>query len=328
MRVSRYSSRSRLASSFSRWCRRSTSSCTLPSVRPASSPNMAGSFGSSSCRYQRCRARLSARQGYSSSHMSGTTASHPASRIPGSRRRSSPAHQPAVCPSQARAATSRGSSHSNSSLCSSRRKGRLWPKRKDSSSIPIQPIIAGTQMQASKQRRPRVGVSACLLGDTVRYDGGHKRNETVLALGEELELIPLCPEFTIGLGIPRPPLAVFRQPDGPRVRQLEDRRVDVTDDLREFGHMTAWKELDGYILKARSPSCAADDAPLLDEAGQAVGTTAGLFALAIREEDADVPMISEEALQDSERREAFLAAVRARAGRDRSLARLLQTPDD
>ncbi len=183
-------------------------------------------------------------------------------------------------------------------------------------------------MTATKTRRPRIGVSACLLGETVRYDGGHKRSEAVLALEPEFELIPLCPEFTIGLGIPRPPLGLFATETGTRVRRLEDMRVDVTEDLREFGHMTAWKELDGYVLKARSPSCAPEDAPLLDADGETVGHSAGLFALAIREEDAEAPMISEEALADEEARQAFLEAVRRRAGRDRSLASLLQGGDD
>ena len=62
----------------------------------------------------------------------------------------------------------------------------------------------------------RIAVSGCLLGEEVRYDGGHRRSETVAgALGEAFELVSECPEVGIGLGVPRPKIRLEREPGGP-----------------------------------------------------------------------------------------------------------------
>jgi len=76
---------------------------------------------------------------------------------------------------------------------------------------------------------PKVGVSACLLGHKVRYDGGHKRNTFLTdSLDSHVEYVPVCPETAIGLSIPRPPIRLVGEPDRPRVIGVDDPSLDVT----------------------------------------------------------------------------------------------------
>src|SRR5687767_10789024 len=109
------------------------------------------------------------------------------------------------------------------------------------------------------ERKLRVGVSACLLGQEVRYDGGHKRDRFLTdVLGPFVEWVPVCPEVEIGLGVPRPPIRLEGHADAPR---LVDPRsgADHTDSMRRFAsaRMAALARLDlaGYVLKEGSPSC-------------------------------------------------------------------------
>jgi uncharacterized protein YbbK (DUF523 family) len=114
---------------------------------------------------------------------------------------------------------------------------------------------------ATAKSRPLVGCSACLLGEPVRYDGGHKLQENYQQqLLPWLQLQAICPEVGIGLGVPRPTLKLIDSDIGVRIVQVEDESRDVTDAtldyadsyLRQLGRF--WP-LCAYIFKARSPSC-------------------------------------------------------------------------
>ena len=103
--------------------------------------------------------------------------------------------------------------------------------------------------------KPRLGISACLMGERVRYDGGHKGLGPACALlGEQFELVPVCPEVAIGLGIPRPPLQLVETAGAVRVRGVDDPEFDRAkyDAIGESDRMT---------LKFRKP-IAADGALL------------------------------------------------------------------
>src|SRR4026209_2097414 len=106
---------------------------------------------------------------------------------------------------------------------------------------------------------PRLGVSACLLGDEVRYDGGHKRNVTLIdVIGPQVELVPVCPEVEVGMGTPREPLELVRDERGLRMITVTT-RVDYTDRMNDWAERRV-RELersgiDGYVLKSGSPSC-------------------------------------------------------------------------
>ncbi len=158
------------------------------------------------------------------------------------------------------------------------------------------PLIADMQRSGN---RPRVGVSACLQGEPVRYDGDHRR-VTLLAdvLPLFVDCVPLCPEVAIGLGVPRPAIQRVRLANGRElVRGVEDRTREVTAALDDYARqIAATQHLHGYVLKARSPSCAPGNAPVFDEADQIVATGWGRYAEGIRRAFPEVPICDEESL--------------------------------
>ncbi|WP_331347081.1 DUF523 and DUF1722 domain-containing protein [Cellvibrio sp. UBA7661] len=105
-----------------------------------------------------------------------------------------------------------------------------------------------------------VGVSQCLLGEKVRFDGGHKRSRYLTdVLGEYMEFRPVCPEVAIGLGIPRKPIRLVVIGDETRVRGVENPDLDVTDALVAQAEAAAQQMPDicGYVFMQNSPSCGA-----------------------------------------------------------------------
>ncbi len=113
--------------------------------------------------------------------------------------------------------------------------------------------------------QPLVACSACLLGEPVRYDGGHKvQDHFEHWLLPHLQLQALCPEVGIGLGVPRPPLKVIASDFGARIVQVEDESEDVTNAILDYADSYLRKlgrfwPLCAYLFKARSPSCDTTD---------------------------------------------------------------------
>src|ERR1700722_14547842 len=105
----------------------------------------------------------------------------------------------------------------------------------------------------------RIGISACLLGKEVRFDGGHKRSDFLVdVLGPFVEFVPVCPEVEIGLGVPRETLRLVR--DGGEIRLIGNKSgVDQTVAMRRYADRRtvalANDDLSGYVLKKDSPSC-------------------------------------------------------------------------
>jgi uncharacterized protein YbbK (DUF523 family) len=165
--------------------------------------------------------------------------------------------------------------------------------------------------------RPRIGVSACLLGERVRYDGGDKRDAWLVdVLGPRVEWVPVCPEVEAGFGTPREPMNLGRGVNG-RLALITDRvRADLTTAMTEFSARRVDAlagRLDGYVLKAGSPSCGLD-VPLHRLPGSAADTAAeerapGLFAAAITARFPDLPVADERQLADPGSRERFVAQV-------------------
>src|SRR5512136_687892 len=105
----------------------------------------------------------------------------------------------------------------------------------------------------------KIGVSACLLGEKVRYDGGHKHDRCITdTLGRVFSLIPVCPEVECGLPVPREVMRLEGAPAHPRLVTVES-RLDLTERLlafcREKMAELEGEALSGFILKSRSPSC-------------------------------------------------------------------------
>jgi len=153
--------------------------------------------------------------------------------------------------------------------------------------------------------KPRVGVSACLLGEAVRYDGRHKRSRAVVDLiGPEVDWVAVCPEVEVGMPVPREPVVLTGAP--PRMVGATT-GTDHTDAMLRFAEarIAALGPLDGYVLKSRSPSCGLEGVP-----GSPAGS--GLYAATLRRLRPDLPLVEEIALEDDIRRRDFLDAVRAR----------------
>jgi uncharacterized protein YbbK (DUF523 family) len=172
-------------------------------------------------------------------------------------------------------------------------------------------------MSGAEGSRPRVGISRCLLGDEVRYDGGHKREAALLdALGSRVEWLDICPEIEVGMGVPREPIQlVAGAGQGSRLRLAGVRTgEDWTDRMTAWGRQRlehlATMSLSGFVLKARSPSCGLSGVPVLG-APFPSSRGRGLFAAALTERFPDLPVADEEALRDPDIREAFLARVLA-----------------
>lgn len=168
-------------------------------------------------------------------------------------------------------------------------------------------------MAEQKVSKPLVGISACLVGETVRYDAGHKRQSTLISLlAPHTELSPFCPEVAAGLGVPRPPVQLI-ETSAKRVRALgvERAELDVTQALSATAAEFRRRQLDalsGFIFKGRSPSCGLGSTPLSSEKGELLGYRDGLFAAQIREAAPWLPCVEEDWLQNPENCFRFLGA--------------------
>ena len=161
--------------------------------------------------------------------------------------------------------------------------------------------------------RPKLAISSCLLGQEVRFDGAHKRDNWLLKqLGEHVDYQPICPEVGIGLGIPRPPIRLVGTPESYRVVGVKDASIDVTDRLMEFGFNTSanLQGIAGYVLKSKSPSCGMERVKLYNEDGRFVGGTAtGVHARAVMQALPNLPVEEEGRLHDPVLRENFVNRI-------------------
>lgn len=158
-----------------------------------------------------------------------------------------------------------------------------------------------------------VGISSCLLGEEVRFDGGHRYDPLInTQLADLFEFRPSCPEVAIGLGVPRNPIQLVRTERGIRVRGVHNPDIDVTRKLDDFGKHTAreFADICGYIFKARSPSCALDGVATWTEQGKRTKSEgSGAFAAALLVANPALPVTDEVRLKDPALRERFIAAV-------------------
>jgi uncharacterized protein YbbK (DUF523 family) len=159
--------------------------------------------------------------------------------------------------------------------------------------------------------RPRLGVSACLLGREVRHDGRHKRSAFLVdQLAPHVEVVAVCPEVEIGLPVPRPTLQLVGERERPRLIEGAT-GADRTDAMNRWadGRVAelAGAGLDGFVLKARSPSCGLVDVPVRSPEGMEAGS--GLFAAALRRARPALPAAQETWLDDAGLRHGFLVRL-------------------
>lgn len=159
--------------------------------------------------------------------------------------------------------------------------------------------------------RIRLGISSCLLGERVRFDGNHKQDQYITGtLADVFDFVPVCPEVGIGLGVPRPTIHLIGTAQAPRAVGVKDPELDVTDKLIRYGQRMAGRldDISGYLFKSRSPSCGMERVKL--HAGQGGGKQAvGLYAREILRAHPLLPAEEEGRLSDPLLRDNFLERV-------------------
>ncbi len=159
----------------------------------------------------------------------------------------------------------------------------------------------------------RIGVSRCLLGEEVRYDGGHKRDQFLTdVLGRYVEWVPICPEVEAGLGAPREAMRLVGTPQHPRLVTIKS-RIDHTRALETMttNRLEGLKELDlsGYVFKKGSPSCGIERVRIYNEEGVPSRNGVGLFARAFIAQFPLIPVEEEGRLCEPTLRENFIERV-------------------
>ncbi len=163
----------------------------------------------------------------------------------------------------------------------------------------------------------RLGVSSCLLGETVRFDTGHKHDRYVTdVLGAHFDFVSVCPEVESGMGVPREPVRLVRTNDDIRMLGVKSER-DHTALMRRFAKRRvaalSGAGIHGYILKKGSPSCGMERVRTYTEAGMPAPSDRGIFAAALMEAMPLLPIEEEGRLVDAVLRESFIERVFAYA---------------
>ena len=156
-----------------------------------------------------------------------------------------------------------------------------------------------------------IGISSCLLGEQVRFDGGHKRDAYIVGtLSAYFEFHPYCPEVAIGLGVPRPSIQLVKIGDAISCVGVKDPTLDVTDRLRDFAaqQKDSHAKLCGYILKKDSPSCGMERVKVY--AGKQPHRNGfGIYAQEMMRNNPLLPVEEEGRLGDPGLRENFIQRV-------------------
>jgi uncharacterized protein YbgA (DUF1722 family)/uncharacterized protein YbbK (DUF523 family) len=161
--------------------------------------------------------------------------------------------------------------------------------------------------------KPRLGISQCLLGDTVRYDGGHKRDAFLTdVLAPFVEWLPVCPEVEAGLGTPREAMHLAGDPDAPQLLTIRT-HTNHTMTLQTFSQRRVQElqesDLDGYIFKKSSPSCGVYRVKVYTDKGQPSKQGTGIFSAAFQQAFPLLPVEEEGRLSDAPIRENFIERI-------------------
>lgn len=165
--------------------------------------------------------------------------------------------------------------------------------------------------------RPRIALSACLAGEEVRFNGGHKASRLCTeVLAEYFDFVTVCPEVAIGLGIPRAAIRLVGDPQHPRAVGSRDPSLDVSDRLRDYAtHMAGeLQDIDGYIFMHKSPSCGLERVKVYQDNDHPAREGArGLYAERFCALLPDLPVEEDGRLCDAVLRENFITRVYAHA---------------
>ncbi len=159
----------------------------------------------------------------------------------------------------------------------------------------------------------KVGVSSCLLGNKVRYDGGHKQDRYIIdILGYYFDFVPVCPEVECGLPVPREAMHLEGDPEAPRLITIRS-KVDYTDQMNSFCKRKIreleQENLSAFIFKSKSPSSGLHRIKIYNSSGFSGNTGRGLFADAFVKAFPSVPVEEEGRLHDIPLRENFIERI-------------------
>jgi uncharacterized protein YbgA (DUF1722 family)/uncharacterized protein YbbK (DUF523 family) len=161
--------------------------------------------------------------------------------------------------------------------------------------------------------RVRLGISTCLLGENVRFDGGHKLDHFLVdTLGQYVEYVPVCPEVECGFGVPRESFRLVGDPENPRLVTART-NIDHTERMVQWARKRV-QELEreclcGYIFKSGSPSSGMERVRVYDRNGVPAKVGVGVFARIFMEHFALLPVEEEGRLHDPKLRENFIERV-------------------
>lgn len=160
--------------------------------------------------------------------------------------------------------------------------------------------------------RPRIYCSRCLEFDHCRYDGSHIGSEIVRNLRDNAEILHECPEMGIGLGVPRKPVKVYEDDTGYHLYQTSTDR-DHTDKMVSFvdNLLNGLNDIDGFILKAKSPSCGLDDVKIYasKEKGKQKRMGSGFLGMEVQKRFENLAVETEKRLLDDRIRDHFLTKL-------------------
>ncbi len=162
------------------------------------------------------------------------------------------------------------------------------------------------------EKKITLGISSCLMGEKVRFNGGHKRSSLCMnTLDKLFHFEPVCPEVAIGLGIPREPIRLVDDLEHVRVLGTDNPELDVTEQLEDYGRLKG-KELthiSGYILMQKSPSCGMERVKVYHKNGSPLVSAPGVYARTLMETNPLLPVEEEGRLHDPVLCENFFTRV-------------------
>ncbi|MBW2095411.1 MAG: DUF523 and DUF1722 domain-containing protein [Deltaproteobacteria bacterium] len=159
----------------------------------------------------------------------------------------------------------------------------------------------------------RIGVSTCLMGEAVRYDGEHAHDRYLTnTLGQFVEFVPVCPEMEAGFGVPREPIRLVGNPASPRLMTVNTKK-DLTDSMMTLARKRVREleveDLSGFIFKSKSPSCGMERVKVYSASGRPVKKGTGLFAKAFMAHFPLIPVEEDGKFHDPRLRENFFERI-------------------
>ncbi|MGC2423909.1 MAG: DUF523 domain-containing protein [Nitrospirota bacterium] len=159
-------------------------------------------------------------------------------------------------------------------------------------------------------KKIRIGISSCLLGEKVRYDGGDKLDAYLIEnLGNYAEFVPVCPEVECGMPAPREPMRLTGAPAAPRLVTINT-KLDFTEKLSAWAKKRVIElekeNLSGFVFKSRSPSCGARGVEVFSEDGVPAKIGTGIFAKILMDKFPLLPLGEEGDLHDPDAMKKFL----------------------